>query len=222
MRNDVTRARPGIQVSRPVLAVLACLWVIGVALGLRAMWGYENQAGSAATPPAHLVSRGSDSLSESRPTLLLLAHPRCPCTSASIEELARVVASAHGGLDARVYFYKPVGAPDAWAKTALWRHAASIPGVQVLVDEDGRTAYRYGAATSGQALLYGADGRLLFSGGVTDSRGHSGESVGGSTILALLANPTPISGTRSNHVSTPIYGCSLKSPVTAASTPTVQ
>ena len=37
---------------------------------------------------------------------------------------------------------------------------------------------RFGAETSGQTLLYDRDGRLLFSGGTTGSRGHDGDNAG--------------------------------------------
>jgi hypothetical protein len=146
-----------------------------------------------------------------RPTLLVMAHPRCPCTGATIEELARIMDSAQGALNARVYFYKPAGASDAWTQTPLWHSASRIPGVQVAADVDGRNAHRFGAATSGQAMLYGADGGLQFSGGLTDSRGHSSVSAGGRAILALLSQP------KAELVTTPVYGCSLLSPDSASS-----
>jgi hypothetical protein len=116
------------------------------------------------------------------------------------------MASARDSLEARIYFYQPAGSSNGWARTDLWRSASDIPGVQVIVDEDGRMARDLGAATSGQALLYGAEGQLLFSGGLTDSRGHSGESVGGRAVLSFLSNP------RAALVTTPVYGCSLLGP----------
>jgi len=76
----------------------------------------------------------------------------------------------------------------------------------VLTDEDGIEARSFGAVTSGQALLYSAQGRLLFSGGITESRGHSGDNAGRSAIESLVMNGSE--GLRT-PASTPVYGCPL-------------
>jgi len=206
MMNGTPGSQSVLRIPRPLLTVLGGLWVVGVGFGLRSMWIYENRPGSPAQPPKQSPSSFHSAGRHSRPTLLVIAHPRCPCTAATIEELARVVNSAPDGLDARVYFYEPADASAAWRQTGLWRTASSIPGVQVLPDVEGRTAHTLGAATSGQALLYGGNGRLLFSGGLTDSRGHSGESIGGRAILSLLSKP------QLDRVTTAVYGCSLIAP----------
>jgi hypothetical protein len=177
------------------------------------MWTYENRPGLSGKPLAQWTSVPQHAGKSPHPTLLVVAHPRCPCTRATIEELARVMTAAPAGLEGRVYFYKPTGTPDAWSHTGLWRSAAMIPGVQVSVDEESQMARSFGAVTSGQTFLYGADGQLLFSGGLTDSRGHAGESVGGRAILALLSKP------QAKAVTTPVFGCSLTVPTRASSTP---
>jgi hypothetical protein len=73
----------------------------------------------------------------------------------------------------------------------LRRSAAAIPGVKVLFDPDRMEARRFGAETSGHNLSFGADGGLLFSGGITASRGHAGESVRERAIVAPVNNQTP-------------------------------
>ncbi|MBL8975876.1 MAG: hypothetical protein JNK56_35060, partial [Myxococcales bacterium] len=55
-----------------------------------------------AWPPASTIAH-ADGLS----TLVMLAHPRCPCTRASIGELARLMADAHGLVDAHVLVVRP-------------------------------------------------------------------------------------------------------------------
>jgi hypothetical protein len=81
---------------------------------------------------------------------------------------------------------KPPGFAKDWEKSSLWRSAAAIPHVTVVRDDHGLEASRFGAATSGQTLLYSANGLLLFSGGITGSRGHAGDNAGRAAILALL------------------------------------
>ena len=75
--------------------------------------------------------------------------------------------------------------------------------MKVVFDPDGVEARRFGAETSGHTLLFGADGRLLFSGGITASRGHAGDNAGESAIVALVNNQTP------TRTQTLVFGCSL-------------
>src|SRR5436190_6315 len=110
-------------------------------------------------------------------------------------------AAVLGGAS-RVFTYEAAaGTP---AEPPLTRPKVAIPGVTVRADVDGEAARRFGAATSGQALLYTADGRLLFSGGITESRGHEGDNAGRSAIAALVlgAEPTKLA-------TSPVYGCPL-------------
>jgi hypothetical protein len=107
-------------------------------------------------------------------------------------------------LDAHVFFYRPIHEPSAWVRTDLWRSANSIPGVQVLEDPEGALARRFGASTSGQTLLYNAGGRLVFNGGITAARGHSGDNNGRQAIVALLQGASP------EQNITPVFGCSLR------------
>jgi len=98
---------------------------------------------------------------------------------------------------------KPAGLPEDWEQTDLWRRAAVIPGVDLTRDDDGAEARRFGAATSGQTVVYDGDGHLLFSGGITAARGHEGDNAGRSAIVSLLASRG------AEPTSTPVFGCSL-------------
>jgi hypothetical protein len=138
-----------------------------------------------------------------RPTLVFLAHPQCSCTTASLGELAEALARATTLPKTYVVFLKPSSMPEGWEKTALWTDAHALPGTTVIRDEDGREAERFGSVTSGQTLLYDADGRLIFSGGITSARGHAGDNAGRAAIVDLL-NQSPASTAMTN-----VYGCSL-------------
>jgi hypothetical protein len=140
-----------------------------------------------------------------RATLVLFAHPHCPCTRASVSELARLVGRLPGRVAARVLFLRPADVAEGWERTDLWRTVSSIPGTVALRDDDGVEAARFGAATSGFTVLYGPDGRLLFKGGLTASRGHEGDSFGQRRVVSLL---TTGSADRSDS---PVFGCHLGS-----------
>jgi hypothetical protein len=106
-------------------------------------------------------------------------------------ELAQLMARLQGKVYAYVLFLRPESTGAEWEDTDLRRSAARIPGVKVLTDIDGIEARRFGAETSGHSLLFDRGGHLLFSGGITESRGHAGDNVGERAIEALVNNQSP-------------------------------
>ena len=185
------------------LATAAAVWLAVVAAVLVRMIAYSNVPGAAGMPPAEWPAESRLPRPAGQPMLVLFAHPRCPCTRASLGELERLMAQAQGRLVAQVLFLKLAGTGENWARTDLWRTAAAIPGVVVAQDDDGVEARLFHSETSGDTLLYDADGHRIFHGGITLSRGHAGDNPGRSAIAALLDEPA------ANAVSTPVFGCSL-------------
>ena len=185
-------------------ARVACaVWASAILTGLAILTAYENAPGDQGEPPALWPEATSLHRTQGVMTLLMVAHPICPCTRASLGELARIVARAGGRLHAYVLFVSPEGADSTWSRGDLWNEAAAIPGVSVVEDHDGMEADRFGVAVSGHVLLYDARGRLSFSGGITPARGHSGDSTGRAAVLALLEGRSP------SHSRSFVFGCSL-------------
>jgi hypothetical protein len=149
-------------------------------------------------PNASQLARDPD-----RFTLVLAAHPRCPCTRASMEGLAQVVAGADTRLTTYVLMMTPGDSEQGWEKTDVWDGAQRIPGVKVVSDRDGAEAQLFGARTSGQTLLYDPHGTLVFRGGLTPARGHPGATLGQKSILAL------IHGGVADATVTEVFGCAL-------------
>jgi hypothetical protein len=187
---------------------LGVCWLGAAAFGLIGLMRYDNRSGPAADAPASWPTESAISLATDRPTLVMLAHPRCDCTRASLGELAELLARSPERPRAFVVFIKPRVVPSGWEQTELWAAAARIPDVTVVRDDSGVEAGRFGTVTSGQTLLYDTDGRLAFSGGITAARGKSGNSVGRTTLIDLLAERP---GARS-MTSSPVFGCSLFGP----------
>jgi hypothetical protein len=188
---------------RTLWTAIGLLWLCAVVAGLAAMARYANRPGAAATAPDRWPPVSRMVLDREGPTLVMIAHPRCDCTRASLVELAEVLARAPQRPKAYVVFLKPAQMGPGWEQTDLWRAANSIPHVTVLGDDDGLEARRFGAETSGQTLLYDANARLLFSGGTTIARGHPGDSAGLQALLDLLR------GGRSRPATAPVFGCPL-------------
>jgi hypothetical protein len=171
--------------------------------GLAYLWVYAATPGDNGTAPDRWPADSTIIPASERPTLLVFAHPHCACTRATIGELAVLMARCQNLVDARVLFCVPSEAADDWRTTDLWNMAREIPGVAVGCDEGGIEAARFSIATSGHAVLYSADGRLLFSGGLTAARGHAGDNPGRSAIEALVAQTEPALDRG------PVFGCEL-------------
>jgi hypothetical protein len=196
------------------LYVVIVLWAAAVSFGAMQLWRYESTPGTEARAPISWPAHAHIPRQPGLPTLIVLIHPQCPCSRATLGELAKLMTDCNGKLTTTVLILRPAGEPAGWEKTDLWSSAAAIPGVNVQTDDEGAAARLFGAATSGQTLLYAPDGRLLFSGGITESRGHSGDNAGRSAITALVLNRSPLSNV--SLVQTPVYGCSLFSGSDAA------
>jgi hypothetical protein len=180
-----------------ITGLLIATWLGLVATGFAFWEKYDSTPGQAeradSSPPS--TQRGWE--------LVLFAHPQCPCTRASLGELAELAHQAGPNLAIRVVFVRPSDAPEGWEHSELWSMAAAIPGVQVSCDPDGSEARRSGATTSGHLVLYDPLGRVAFYGGITRGRGRVGESSARQTILALLAGSEPAIR------ETPVFGCAL-------------
>jgi hypothetical protein len=178
-------------------------WLFAVVLGLRLILVYENTPGRSAASSEEWPADSKIPRTQGLPTLITMVHPHCPCSRASVGELALLMAKAQGLVNANVVFVKPKDFPEEWEKTDMWASAAMIPGVTVSVDDEGIEARRFGSQTSGQVMLYDAGGQLLFSGGITASRGHAGDNDGRNAILSLLTRGA------AEQSETPVFGCPL-------------
>jgi hypothetical protein len=192
------------SVARKVfLPMVIVVWFLAIGLGLRFVFAYENSPGTVGGIPETWPAESRVQLAPDLPTLVMMVHPHCPCSRASVSELGLLLAQVKGRVNANIFFVRPLGVPENWEIAELWANVARMPGVNLNVDDDGIEARRFGSSTSGQALLYDTQGKLLFSGGITASRGHSGDNVGRTAIVALLTRG------QAATEETPVFGCQL-------------
>jgi len=188
------------------LGLVVVLWLGGTTAAMAALWQYKTTPGLVGVAQSQWPAGTTLVRSAERPVLLMFAHPMCPCTRASIAELRVLMSRFAGKLDAQVLYISPDGADDDWSPEDFRREVGTLRGVRVVEDRNGQEAHRFGAKTSGHVVLYGADGRLLFAGGITGARGHEGDNAGVDEISAL------IDGTRTAMSRTPVFGCGLEDP----------
>lgn len=182
------------------------VWSIAVVIGLYFLTKYEYTPG----PQANTLERWPEGSKIPRDeklyTLVMFAHPCCPCSVASVEELAIVMPECKGRLTAIVEFYVPDGRDTDWVGSELCSSASAIPGVIVRIDEAGAEAAKFHAESSGFSVLYDPQGNLVFSGGITSSRGHRGENVGRTAVIDVVQGNSP------EVRNTPVFGCEICNP----------
>jgi hypothetical protein len=135
-------------------------------------------------------------LSPDGTTLVLFFHAQCPCSPATIDEVRSAQAHGWSGV-VHLVMVAPPDADDEWHRGPVWDAAAQLANTTIYDDSGGRLARRYGAATSGHALLFDSSGRLLFTGGLTPTRGTAAD---GAVLLAA---------DRGEFAQRPVYGCPL-------------
>ncbi len=184
--------------------VVTAIWICSVVAGTMLLAKYSSSPGSAAGPPHSWPAIPGFPRQSSRPSLMMFIHPKCPCSRASINELARLTARCRDRMDLTALFVVPPGCPPDWHKSALWENANAIPGLRVIDDQGGSLASAFGITTSGHCLVYDAGEKLIFSGGITSGRGHEGDSLGQAIVTGIALHSA---GNSSHECAT--YGCPL-------------
>jgi hypothetical protein len=201
---DVT-IRSGFRSRSPSLVPWACLlavWGVAIAAGSVVLEAYARSPGAAGRALSDWPRGTVIPLDHRHPTLLIFLHPLCPCSSASVDELEELVGRSGDRVGLHAVLLRTASFPtDGSGKVE--RSLVNVPGMKIWQDMDGAETRRFGVLTSGHVLLYEPGGRLIFSGGITRSRGHRGDNFGRSPLLAA------IDGERIDRGSIPVFGCPL-------------
>jgi hypothetical protein len=186
------------------IVIAGAIWIGTVGAAAHAIRRFEATPGRAAAAPKSWPSDSTLARNHDAPTLVMLVHPQCSCTRASLSELQAVIEKSPRTLRTYVVVYRPHQAKPGWEKTDVYDAATRLHGTHVIVDEDGREAKRFGTFTSGQTFLYDAAGTLRFEGGITMLRGHAGLNSGRAGVIHLANGE----GGKGTH---PVFGCSIVS-----------
>lgn len=189
--------------------VLIGSWLLCLGLAWTGMLIYDRTPGelmaaSSSWPVSSRLHRAVDG-----PLLVMFAHPRCPCTRASLDELEKLVSKTRDrNLQPYVVFFTPDAKDAIWLKSDIVEKASAIKGVTVVMDPGGTETKLFGAVTSGDLKMYDVNGTLRFSGGITAERGHQGDNAGARTVLALLQSDSAADA-RVAALSEPVFGCRI-------------
>lgn len=185
------------------------VWIAIVITGFAMLAVYSNTPSELGEPPSLNHVQLSEaawrkSVAGTPYHLVMAIHPQCPCTLASIAQLDRLLAKCNEGVACTVLVFQPSDHPETWNETTLVANAQRLPRTQVVIDRDGEMIQRLQLKTSGAVVVYSEAGETLFSGGLTPSRGHEGDSLGCDSILSLVRKGS------TELVSCPVYGCPLE------------
>lgn len=174
-----------------------------------------NLSASSNSPASQVVSR----LAPHIPLLLVFVHPRCSCTPATLEQLDTVLSSVPVPVQVDLVVYNSRALDDTpnldrlreQTDAAIHNQSAPLGGfvnplhypAQLVPDTNGLLARRFGAATSGEVVLYSPDGRLLYQGGITPMRAHIGRTPASDALRTALTTGKPQSKTFS------VFGCPI-------------
>jgi hypothetical protein len=179
------------------------LWGGLMAAGYVWLLRYSFAAGQGA-PAADTMPAAFDSPStRGRPQLVLALHPHCPCSRATLKELAKILTLAPHASDVTVLMYAPSNEPDSWSEGPQLKECRRM-NYRIHTDPDGRLAASLGTLTSGAVLLYDGRGRLQYQGGITASRGHEGDNAGAQAIVDIL------NGRSGSSATLPVFGCPIQ------------
>src|SRR5688500_14184743 len=116
------------RVRTALLIALGLVWAGSLLVGSTVVLRYKTTPGEAHGAPGQWPAASGVRRATDRPTLVVLAHPHCPCTRATMTELSELTASLAGKVATRVVFVKPDGTDASWERTALVQSARAIPG----------------------------------------------------------------------------------------------
>jgi hypothetical protein len=193
--------------SKISIAIACLLWLVSIGLGLYFLMNYETTPGKPAAPPAKFPKDTKLKLSSDNDTLVMFVHPQCPCTKASLDQLARIPNKDH--LRVKLVYIEPSVKPDGWSEKWQLDDWTKIPNVEVIKDMDGVQANIFNAKTSGQTFLFDSKGRLFFNGGITAARGVAGDNKGFDNLCLALSRNKDAEANDNKLKKSLVFGCNL-------------
>jgi hypothetical protein len=184
------------------LILAALIWAATVGAMYQSVRIFETTPGRSATALASWPAKSRITPARGRWTLVMLLNPHCSCSSASIQELERIVEMSDPSLQTYMLVYRPSDFRSGWEKTETFEAATRVQRAHVLIDTDGHEARLFGGFISGQTFLYDPQGTLRFSGGITSLRGHAGVNRGSMDVVDIVHAKVK----QGTH---PVFGCAI-------------
>lgn len=178
------------------------IWCAFVFTGLSLLWAHTWTPGEEAKAP-RLWPAGTSIVREPGCfTLVLFAHPQCPCVRTSLAELAALPGVRGERVRTVIVVDRPRSKTIEWSLPFNDRAMAAFPNAKIVDDFGALELKRFGAKTSGETMLFNPAGEMIFHGGITAGRGHAGPNAGATALQTLLDG-------REAASAAPVFGCPL-------------
>jgi hypothetical protein len=188
---EIRRVRWLVRVFGVVCGVLS--WAFAIVVGWHAAMSYATKPGR---PSARRLAIVPSSAQLPIYTCVLVAHPLCPCTRASLLALRSIAHEHDKTLRISVVF-------TGSERGRNWTLALQIPHVEISEVSLAEAESRYDAHTSGQTYIFDPGGRMAFSGGITPMRGDEDLQFAETIFDQVLSGKRLLT-------QYPVYGCSLR------------
>ena len=186
------------------------LWFAGVVAAFLVIWNYKTTPGDDVTAPGSWPAASVIARVPGVANVVMFAHPQCPCTRASIAELARLATELGPRAQIHVVIVRPDGTDEEFVRGVIAERASAIRGARIVVDVDGVESERFGAIVSGSTVVYSSKGELMFRGGLTTARGHEGSGPAQARIRELVVADM-------GQADAPTFGCAIEETTRSAS-----
>src|SRR5215212_10973742 len=131
----------------------AMIWVATIGAAYEAIRRFETTPGLPASAPRAWPVATSVARTPGTWSLVMLVHPHCSCSRASVKELAEIVEKAPHDVRTTVLVYRPHEMAAGWERTSVYDAATRVRRAHVMLDPDGAQARVFGGFTSGQTFL---------------------------------------------------------------------
>ncbi|PZM81110.1 MAG: RedB protein [Candidatus Melainabacteria bacterium] len=187
-----------------LFAAAYLIWISLLFVGHLVLYEYELTPSPLANSKRVFPQSSDVQLAHGRQNIVMFLHPSCPCSEASVDEFHELMRAGEKDSVGTVVFYMPPEKEPEWSLAPIVQRVKRIRNVTIEYDTDGSRAETFGVTTSGHVLIYDGRGILQFTGGITGSRGHTGENhyfdLAKQCILAR----------RAKYTTTPVFGCALR------------
>lgn len=187
-----------------LFAAAYLIWISLLFVGHLVLYEYELTPSPLANSKRVFPQSSDVQLAHGRQNIFMFLHPSCPCSEASVDEFHELMRAGEKDSVGTVVFYMPPEKEPEWSLAPIVQRVKRIRNVTIEYDSNGAQAETFGVTTSGHVLIYDGRGILQFTGGITGSRGHTGDNhyfdLAKQCILARKAK----------YTTTPVFGCALR------------
>src|SRR5690349_5971168 len=103
MKNNQFPTTPSKSHRNGIILALT-FWMVGVACGVAYLFKYEFTSPARVDANNHWPTGTHCRLAANKPTLVMFVHPRCPCSRASMNELATLMSHVQESVSSEVLF----------------------------------------------------------------------------------------------------------------------